>query len=332
MVHSYAQPLVRVDDVAPLSNNPQYKGITRRPTWQERKQREDARYRAAVARAPHLASDKAFQVYRDAHPAPKLTTDQAIDAAYAAQDVVALRWAIYEHIARNPELAEVVSSEALRSLPWLPCDNPLKPYDGRVPFSWFINMKTKSRSRDLQRKNVWARGGDVHLDSFSQEPALYNKDLPEAAEHTLDDKEVARFLASLSADERALAEDCLSRGPQAKGFMAIVHKAVAWGKTAQSIRSSAPCGCHSCSTRPWASEDALRAVDDLGCLSTTRSLLKRLPARATRPAEWQLERTYTAAWSDPWKGRWSKAKSTNPDDWQGIPAKLYQQITGEVAW
>jgi hypothetical protein len=254
-------------------------------------------------------------------------SEAAIDAAYAGRDVEALRWAICGHISRNSELAERVSSEILRKLPWHPCEKPLTPYDEGKPLSHLVNWLAGKRYHDIQRMNAWSREGDVALDSYNREPALYNMAQGEPAEHTLDDTRMQEFLGTLSAEERELAEECLSKGSQAKGFMAIVHRAEDWASRTEP--RSVCGGCYSCSERPWTRVEALRLVEELGVLPATCKLFRGLPRRRARPAGWWMDRIHTPRFSDKWgsKGRsHATPKSTSPDEWKVIPAKLYHQV------
>lgn len=265
-------------------------------------------------------------------------TELAIDAAFARQDTEGLRWAICQHLSSNPELADIVSSEVLRKLPWHPVPNPLTPISGTTPCSHVVSYLAGKRYRDLQNKNVWSRGGDVALDSYDREPLLYDTagskspidSIPDDVSATEFHQKLDAFFSTLTADEAELADTCLSEGKERKGFRAIVHKAAAWAQPAGTQRAPAACGCYSCSKRSYSTLDALRRVDDLGCLPATKGLLQGLPARTPRPAGWQLESIRTLVFADRWKskGRSHTApQSTNPDHWEAIPAALYQQIT-----
>ncbi len=257
----------------------------------------------------------------------KAETEQAINSAFEAQDTEGLRWAIYQHLASNSQLAEMVSNEVLRKLPWHPVANPLTPISGKTPCSHVVNYLAAKRYKDIQQKDVWSRGGDVALDAYNREPLLYNRAEDEPAEHTLDDPKVAQFLETLSEGERELAEECLNKGSQAKGFMAIVHKAEQWLADTEEPSSGAVCECYSCAKRPWSALNALQAVDKLGVMAATHGLFRGLPTRVAHPKGWQLERIHTPQFTDKWKGRWTKPKSTS-DDMEPIPSRIYDQVMG----
>jgi hypothetical protein len=275
--------------------------------------------------------------YRGISSRRKQDTEAAIDTAFRAQDKEGLRWAIYQHLSSNSDLAEIVSKEIFRKLPWVPCDNPLTPYNGCKPLSWLVNWLASRRHSDIQRKEVWPRQNDVQLDSYRQEPLLYDLAGPQNPLELIPDdvsaaefhQELDAFFSTLTDDESELLETCLSEGKERKGFRAIIHKAKGWSKPAVR-RSRGACECYSCTKRSYSSLDALRSVDDIGTLAATNRLLRALPARRRRPADWDLEPIRTQVFEDKWHSRGrsrTTPASTNADHWQPIPAALYHQIT-----
>jgi hypothetical protein len=269
--------------------------------------------------------------------------------AFDAQDVDALVTAVFDHVSRlytrkskapykdtgsalNNTLADVVVAEILRKLPWFDHAEPLKPITGN--FVHAVNWITKRRHMNLVERH-WAtktQTTDRESELFENTTALYTRS-------TLSDDQteiLSQFLETLPEKHRVFADHCLASedlDPADRNrWRTLTRRAAAYGaqREATDVPSApaVPCGCYRCSQRPWTLIEALRLVDKVGTLPATLMLAKRLPGRQARSADWKMEPVKTGSYIDPWHSegrRHNKAKLT--DNFQPIPARLYQQIS-----
>jgi hypothetical protein len=260
--------------------------------------------------------------------ARKATSENAIDSAFEAQDINALRLAVWTHVSQlyrynspyllrgesNDHLADIVLAEILRKLPWRPCDRPLTPISGKTKPSSLVNWLAKRRHLDECKKHPYPK--EVSLDRVEYGEGVVADERIEA---------LNQFLLTLPKQQRTLAQHCIANGRMPAAFEGILRKAETWSPT----EPPQPCSCHKCLKQPRSSSEVMQMVDKLGCLPATLKLFKGLSSNRPRPEDWQWEPIRTQRFLDPWKTegrRHTKPESTNLDDWERIPAQLYRQI------
>jgi hypothetical protein len=276
----------------------------------------------------------------------KAAREQAMQQAFDAQDVDALAEAVFNHVshlytrkskapykdtgsALNNTLADVVTAEILRKLPWFPHEKPLKPITGN--FVYAVNWIAKRRHLRLVERHWKTKTETVDRERelFEDTTGLYTR-----STLTDDQNEIlSEFLNTLPEKHRAFAEKCLASeelDPADRNrWRTLTRRAAKYGAQREATEAPSapgkPCECYACSGRPWSSIEALKLVDEHGTLPATLMLM---PTRRPRPTDWWWEPVRTGSYIDPWKSegrRHNRAKAT--DNFKPIPAKLYHQIT-----